>query len=203
MVFSGEEEEVVALMGNGSGEGDRMTVKIFDNEDDKSTESPPENKMRKMRIGGGHDEIDVMRERLLVDMKFEDEKIKYAILKEKEIDGSGDGGEGSPAVREKIGKRKVSFQQPLSSLPSKPFLVLKFHAFSPASDDLSPPSPAPPFTCSFIMASFIFSASTFRSSSNLSHTSLISSSPPSIINLLILFFGNDTIDGSSSLSEIF
>jgi hypothetical protein len=24
MVFSGEEEEVVALMGNGSGEGDRM-----------------------------------------------------------------------------------------------------------------------------------------------------------------------------------
>lgn len=58
--------------------------------------------MRKMRIGGGHDEIDVMRERLLVDMKFEDEKIKYAILKEKENDGSGDGGEGSPAVREKV-----------------------------------------------------------------------------------------------------
>lgn len=58
--------------------------------------------MRKMRIGGGHDEIDVMRERLLVDMKFEDEKIKYAILKEKENDGSGDGGEGSSAVREKV-----------------------------------------------------------------------------------------------------
>jgi len=58
--------------------------------------------MRKMRIDGGHDEIDVVRERLLLNLKFEAEKIKDVILKEKENGGSGDGGEGSSAAREKV-----------------------------------------------------------------------------------------------------
>ena len=65
-------------------------------------ESSPENKMKKLRIDGGHDEIDVVRERLMLDLKFEAGKIKDAILKEKENGGSGDGWEGSSTSGEKV-----------------------------------------------------------------------------------------------------
>jgi len=96
----------------------------------------------------------------------------------------------------------INLQQSLSTLSNIPLLVLKFHTFSPDVDDPSQPSPLPPFSFSFKIASFIFPASNFRSSINLSRTTSISSWPPSILSFFILFSGDDSIDVSSSLSEI-
>jgi len=103
MVFSGEEEYGVVLMGNGLGERERIKPpflnfhlpylkwgsrrylecqKISDNGDDPSMVSRPKTKMSRLRIDGGDDRINVVCERLLLDLKVEGRKIKDAIMKE-------------------------------------------------------------------------------------------------------------------------
>jgi hypothetical protein len=120
MVFSGEEEESGAVMGNGSGEGERLKHPLHnfhfpylkwgnqrslrcqknpENDDDSSMVSPPENRMSRLRIDGGDDGIDAMRERLMFDLKVEAGRMKDVILKKEKENGAGDcGGEGSSAA---------------------------------------------------------------------------------------------------------
>lgn len=120
MVFSGEEEESGAVMGNGSGEGERLKHPLHnfhfpylkwgnqrslrcqknpENGDDPSMVSPPENRMNRLRIDGGDDGIDAMRERLMFDLKVEAGRMKDAILKKEKENGAGaGGGEGSSAA---------------------------------------------------------------------------------------------------------
>lgn len=73
--------------------------KISDNDDDMSMVSSPKNKMSKLIIDGGNDEINVVCERLLLDLKVEAGKIKDVILKEQV---NGGGGEGSSVAGEKV-----------------------------------------------------------------------------------------------------
>lgn len=75
--------------------------KISDNDDDPSMVSLPKNKMSRLIIDGGDDEINDVCERLLLDLKVEAEKIKDAIMKEQVNGGAGDGGERSSEAGEK------------------------------------------------------------------------------------------------------
>jgi len=121
MVFSGEEEDSGAIMGNGSREGERLKHPLHnfhfpylkwgnqrslrcqknpENNDDPSMVSPPENRMNRLRIDGGDDGIDAMRERLMFDLKVEAGRMKDAILK-KEKENGGEGS-SSAAAGEKV-----------------------------------------------------------------------------------------------------